>query len=61
MSRQKKVYKALNCKLNQKIWIALDEHCKETGTSKTFVVEKAVKQLLNDYQSQKEFLEKFGK
>ena len=52
MSRQKKDFKALNCKLDSTIWDALDNHCEETGISKTFAVEKAVKKYLEDYQEQ---------
>ena len=52
MSRQKKDFKALNCKLDATIWDALDNHCEETGISKTFAVEKAVKKDLEDYQEQ---------
>lgn len=52
MSRQKKEFKALNCKLESTIWDALDEHCKETGSNKTFVVEKAVQKYLQEYQEQ---------
>lgn len=60
MSRQKKEFKALNCKLETTIWNALDEHCKDTGTNKTFVVEKAVKQYLQNYQKQQDMLKQFN-
>ena len=60
MSRQKKEFKALNCKLETIIWEALDEHCKDTGTNKTFVVEKAVEQYLQNYQKQQDMLKQFN-
>lgn len=60
MSRQKKEFKALNCKLETTIWDALDEHCKDTGTNKTFVVEKAVEQYLQNYQKQQDMLKQFN-
>ena len=50
MARQKKEFKALNCKLQSNIWDKLDEYCKETGANKTFVVEKALNQYLTLYQ-----------
>ena len=56
MSRQKKEFKALNCKLEVSIWDALDEHCSSTGRNKTFVVEKAIQQYLKTYQEQQDKL-----
>ena len=56
MARQKKEFKALNCKLQSNIWDKLDEYCKETGASKTFVVEKALNNFLIDYQEKQDKL-----
>ena len=50
MARQKKEFKALNCKLESNIWDKLDEYSKDTGANKTFVVEKALNNFLTDYQ-----------
>ena len=61
MSREKKDAKALNCKLTSSTWDALDEHCKETGTNKTFVVEKAVQKYLKEFQEQQDKLKKLTK
>lgn len=60
MSRQKKDFKALNCKLDATIWDALDEHCKDTGINKTFAVEKAIKQYLQNYQEQQAILKQLN-
>lgn len=56
MARQKKEFKALNCKLESNIWDKLDEYCKETGANKTFVVEKALNNFLTDYQEKQDKL-----
>ena len=61
MSRQKKDFKALNCKLELVVWNALDQHCKKTGVSKTFVAEKAIEKYLDSYNNQQEILKQFDK
>ena len=61
MARQKKNYKALNCKVEITIWQNLDEHCKNTGSNKTFVVEKAIQQYLRSYEEQQNILNQLNK
>lgn len=58
MSRRKKDYKALNCLVYSNIWDRLDEHCKDIGTNKTFIVEKALQEYLDKCDKQKQLLEK---
>ena len=61
MAREKKDFKALNCKLDSSIWDALDQYCTDTGSNKTFVVEKALMLYLDKQKEQQAILRQFNK
>lgn len=58
MPRQKKENESLNIRLDKNISDLLTEHCRETGATKTFVVEKALAIYLEDYRKKQEYLKK---
>ena len=49
MPRQKKDNESLNIRLAKALSEQLNEHCRETGITKTFVVEKALTMYFEDY------------
>lgn len=61
MPRQKKENESLNIRLDKAISMQLTEHCRETGATKTAVVEKALSMYLEDYRRKQEYLENMGR
>ena len=57
MPRQKKDNESLNIRLAKALSEQLNEHCRETGITKTFVVEKALSMYFADYKKKQELLE----
>lgn len=58
MPRPKKDYKILNIKLDSNIYKELDIFCKSIGQTKTYAVEKAIKEYLKKYQDVKDIMNK---
>lgn len=56
MPRQKKDNEPLNIRLDRTLSERLNEHCRETGITKTFVVEKALTMYFEDYKKKQELL-----
>lgn len=56
MPRQKKDNESLNIRLAKALSEQLNEHCRETGITKTFVVEKALTMYFEDYKKKQELL-----
>jgi len=56
MPRQKKENETLNIRLAKTLSKQLNEHCKETGITKTFVVEKALTMYFDDYRKKQELI-----
>jgi predicted transcriptional regulator len=56
MPRQKKDNESLNIRLDKTLSNLLTEYCKETGATKTFVVEKALAMYFEDYRKKQEYL-----
>lgn len=56
MPRQKKDNESLNIRLAKTLSEQLNEHCRETGITKTFVVEKALTMYFEDYKKKQELL-----
>ena len=48
MPREKKDAKAFGCKFNREIFEKLEEFCKISNLSKTYVVERAVEKYLDE-------------
>ena len=57
MARQSKPHKPINCKMRADLWDELDSYCSDMGTTKTFVIEKAVSEYLQKHKKQKEILQ----
>lgn len=57
MPRQKKDNESLNIRLAKALSEQLNEHCRETGITKTFVVEKALSMYFEDYQKKQELID----
>ena len=56
MPRQKKENESLNIRLDKALSEQLAEHCRETGITKTFVVEKALSMYFEDYKKKQELI-----
>jgi len=56
MPRQKKENETLNIRLAKTLSEQLNEHCKETGITKTFVVEKALTMYFEDYRMKQDLI-----
>ena len=61
MARPTKEYKTISMKLSLPIFERLDDYCKETSTTKTGLVEKAITEYLDKCDKEREFLEKHMK
>ncbi len=61
MPRQKKDNESLNIRLAKALSEQLNEHCRETGITKTFVVEKALTMYFEDYKKKQELLSAVSK
>jgi len=46
--------KCLNCQITNKLWDELDKYSKETGISKTFVLETSITDYLTEEKLKKE-------
>ncbi len=61
MPRQKKENESLNIRLDKALSEQLAEHCRETGITKTFVVEKALSMYFKDYKKKQELINSASK
>lgn len=53
MAREKKDGRHINLYIERKIIELLEQYCEEVGQTKTVAIERALKQYLNDYATQK--------
>lgn len=58
MARGKKESASLNLKIDKKIYEALDDFSDNSGQTKTFIVEKALKEYMLKYRQFKDMLKK---
>lgn len=56
MPRQKKDNEPLNIRLDRALSEQLNEHCRQTGITKTFAVEKALTMYFEDYKMKQKLL-----
>jgi len=53
MAREKKDGRHINLYIEREIIEKLEQYCEEVGQTKTVAIERAIKQYLSDYQSNK--------
>ncbi|WP_329802949.1 RepB family protein [Holdemanella biformis] len=53
MSKPKKDWKALNIKIQSKVYNELEKYCEETGLSKTVAVERILLKAFEKYEQTK--------
>ena len=58
MGRPKKEGQYLNVRINRDIYDRISEICEEAGHTKAYVVEKALTSFIEDYEENKEVLQR---
>ena len=61
MARPTKDYRSFSMKIATPVFERLNKHCEDTGITKTAIIEKAITEYLDNYDKEREFLEKHMK